>query len=206
MHNKISKQVDISKSSKVSGSKLSYYVRVKDYVEIRNSRIGKYTSISQFSIINKAKIGKFCSIGHGAYIGLWEHDTDVSTHPFYLYPHNGAFVKEYKDYKKDLIKTKIGNDVWIGAGAIVLKGINIGDGAIVGAGSIVTKDVMPYTVVVGNPAKYLKNRFNQKDINWLLKSKWWNLSRKDLKKIINKNAFESISKLKILTKKVKRFD
>jgi len=197
-NNIIGNRVDICETSKIDSSELKYYSRLKDYVEIRSSIIGEYSSVSQFSLVNKSVIGKFCSIGHGCYIGLWEHDTDVSTHPFPLYPHSGGFVDEYTDYKKDRITTMIGNDVWIGAGAIVKKGVNIGNGAIIGAGSIVTKDVKPYSIVVGNPAKHLKYRFSEEDVNWLQNIQWWNFNRDILRKIINKGGFESIDTLKLI--------
>ena len=194
-NNIFGKEVVVSDTAKVDSSELKYYSRLKDYVELRSTVLGEYSSVSQFSVINKSIIGKFCSIGHGSYIGLWEHDTDVSTHPFSLYPHSGGFVNEYIDYKKDTINTVIANDVWIGAGAIVKKGVTIGNGAIVGAGSVVTKDVKPYSVVVGNPAKHLKYRFSKKEINWLENIKWWDFKRDFLKIIIDEGGFKSLGAL-----------
>lgn len=81
----------------------------------------------------------------------------------------------------------IGNDVWIGYGAVILRGVSIGDGAIVGAGAVVTKDVDPYTIVGGVPAKTIRKRFNEKIIRQLLKIKWWDWSEK--KMIRNKSFF-----------------
>ncbi len=196
MTNKIAQKVVISDSAKVDSSILEFYSRLKDYCELRNSVLGEYSYISQFSIVNKTNIGKFCSIANGCYIGLWEHDTDVSTHSFFLYPHCGGFVDEYTDYKKDNIETNIGNDVWIGAGAIIMKGVTIGDGAIVGAGAVVTKDVEPYSIVVGSPAKHKKYRFNEKDREWLIKLQWWNFDRDVIKLIIDNGGFKSFNKFK----------
>ncbi len=196
MKNKISKIVLISENAKVESSTLAFYSRLKDYSEFRSSVLGEYSYISQFSIVNKTNIGKFCSIANGCYIGLWEHDIDVSTHSFFLYPHCGGFVDEYTDYKKDNIETNIGNDVWVGAGAIIMKGVVIGDGAIIGAGSVVTKNVESYSVVVGSPAKHLKYRFSNDDIEWLSSIKWWNFDRDYLKSIIREGGFSSIIKLK----------
>ena len=173
---------------------------MKDYSEIHNSTLGKYSYISQYSIVNKTKIGRFCSIANGCYIGLWEHNTDVSTHSFYLYEHSGNFVKDYKNYAKDNITTYIGNDVWIGANAVIMKGVKIGDGAIVGASAVVTKDVPPYAIVVGNPGKIIKYRYNEKEIKWLLKLKWWNFSRTKIKKLINKGAYDKFKVFKKLLK------
>lgn len=202
-NNIICEKVVISETAKVDLSELKYYSRLKDYVEFRNSTLGEYSYISQFSIVNKTNIGKFCSIANGCYIGLWEHDTDVSTHSFFLYPHCGGFVDEYTDYKKDIIETNIGNDVWVGAGAIVMKGVNIGNGAIIGAGAVVTKDVQPYSIVVGTPAKFVKYRYNEEDIKWLEDTKWWNFDRDYLKEIIKAGGFNSFEKFKAIIKSKK---
>ena len=203
MQNKIKKNVVVSATAKVSNSVLKYYSRLKDYTEVHNSILGKYSYVSQYSIVNKSKIGKFCSIANGCYIGLWEHDTDVSTHSFYLYEHCGNFVEGYTNYKKDNIKTSIGNDVWIGANSVIMKGIKISDGAIIGASSVVTKDVPPYAVVVGNPAKVIKYRYDKNDIEWLLNIKWWNFSRKKLKSIIEQGGFSDFKLFKKLLKELK---
>ena len=84
-------------------------------------------------------------------------------------------------------KTKIGNDVWIGHNVIILSGITIGDGAILAAGSIITKDVEPYTIVAGNPAKTIRKRFSENVIIELLDFKWWDLSNEQIDK--NKKLF-----------------
>jgi len=200
MKNKIYKKVSISNTAKVNSSILKYCSRLKDYSEIHNSTLGKYSYISQYSIVNKSKIGKFCSIANGCYIGLWEHNIDVSTHSFYLYEHSGNFVKGYKKYNKDNIETIIGNDVWIGANVVVMKGVSISDGAIIGASSVVTKDVPAYSIVVGNPARVIKYRYNKIDVEWFLNLKWWDFSRSKLKKIILKDGFNNFSIFKKLLK------
>jgi chloramphenicol O-acetyltransferase type B len=200
MENKIEEKVVVAKTAKVTGSTLKYYSRLKDYAEIYNSTLGKYSYISQYSIVNKTKIGKFCSIANGCYIGLWEHNTNVSTHSFYLYEHSGNFVKGYKNYDKDCIETKIGNDVWVGANAVIMKGVNIGNGVIIGASAVVTKDVPAYAIVVGNPAKVIKYRYDKKDIELLEQTKWWNFSRKKIKNIIENNGFNNFQLFKKLLK------
>ena len=193
MKNKIDRNVVVASTAKVINSNLKYYSRLKDYSEIHHSKLGQFSYVSQYSMVNKATIGKFCSIANGCYIGLWEHNTDVSTHSFYLYEHSGNFVKGYKNYDKDYIETKIGNDVWVGANSVILKGIKVSHGAIIGAGSVVTKNIPPYSIAVGNPAKVIKYRYEKEDIKWLLKIKWWNFSRKKLDILIQKNAFSDFS-------------
>lgn len=201
--NEIEDKVVVSDSAKVNNSKLKYYSRMKDYSEIHSSNLGEYSYISQYSIVNKSTIGKFCSISNGCYIGLWEHNTQVSTHSFYLYEHSGDFVEGYTDYDKDTIETVLGNDVLVGANAVIMKGVKIGDGAIIGASSVVTKDVPSYSVVVGNPARVIKYRYNKEDIEWLLQLKWWDFSRDKLKKIIDQNGFNDFNLFKKIVGAIK---
>ena len=196
--NIVEDRVEVSNLAKVKNSHLKYFSRLKDYAEIYESILGEYSYISQFSIVNKTKIGKFCSIASGCAIGLWEHNRAVTTHSFYLYEHSGEFVKGYRNYIKDEIWTKIKNDVWIGANSVILKGVSIGNGAIVGAGAVVTKDVPDYAIVVGNPARVIKYRYQREDIEWLLRLEWWNFSREKLKWIIDKGGFEDFELFKRL--------
>ncbi len=139
-----------------------------------------------FGKLEKTKliIGKFCSIAPNRVIimlgGL--HRTDwVSTYPF------NVFYKEFKHIKGIPFSkgdVKIGNDVWIGLDAVILSGITIGDGAVIGANSLVTKDVPPYAIVGGDPAKILRYRFDEKTIQKLLEIKWWDWSLVYIKKAI----------------------
>ena len=155
--------------------------------------IGDHTYIQKRSSLFNADFGKFCSIASGVSIGPGVHKTDgVSTHPvFYL--KNTPLAKIYCD--KDLFifskRTSIGYDVWIGEKAIVLDGVTIGTGAIIAAGSVVTKDVAPYAIVGGVPAKQIKLRFIESEIDLLLKSKWWDNTEDWLEK--NYNSFSNIT-------------
>lgn len=92
----------------------------------------------------------------------------------------GNPVEKYKSFEKEQIC--IGNDVWIASGVTINRGVKVGDGAIIGAGAVVTKDVPPYAVVVGVPAKILKFRFEQRIINELLEMKWWDWPQEKLNK------------------------
>lgn len=164
----------------LSDSNLEGFNVLFDDVQIISSKIGKQSYIQKRSTIVNSEIGKFCSIASNVNIGLGLHKINsVSTHPsFYL--NTTPLVKTFVN--RDLFvankKTKIGHDVWIGVGAIILDGINIGTGAIIGAGSVVTKDVDPYSIVGGVPAKHIKFRFEQNEISLLLKSEWWNFTDK----------------------------
>lgn len=145
-------------------------------------KIGKYTYgkpiIVSFRKEDRLTIGKFCSIADDVVIVLsGEHRYDrVSTFPL-----RSRFIykKERDTYSKGPVV--IGNDVWIGSRAIILSGVRIGDGAVIGAGAVVTKNVPPYAIVGGVPAKILKYRFSNEQIRKLLKIAWWNW---DIEKIL----------------------
>lgn len=196
MSNHLGEHVSVSPKAVVRNSTLHDYARLKDYAELIDSELGAYSYISQNSLVNKTQVGKFCSIGHGAYIGLWEHNMAVSTHSFYLYETSGNFVAGYKDYDKCALSTCVGNDVWVGANSVILKGRTIGDGAIVGAGSVVTRDVPPFAIVVGNPAKIVKYRFDPESIDFLLKLQWWNAPRGILQELVDRQLFNSLDDLR----------
>lgn len=118
------------------------------------------------------KIGAFCSIGKDVQIFLCgEHRVDwVTTYPFNVLWKSGKHLTGHPSSKGDII---IGNDVWIGREAVILSGITVGDGAVVGARAVVSKDVPPYTIVAGNPARMIRSRFEDHIAQKLLKIKWW---------------------------------
>lgn len=120
------------------------------------------------------KIGAFCSIASGVKIFLGgEHRADwVTTYPFNVYWEKGRQISGHPKTKGDVI---IGNDVWIGADAVILSGVSIGDGAVIGARALVASDVAPYAIHTGNPARLLKKRFDESTIQELLALEWWNL-------------------------------
>lgn len=121
------------------------------------------------------KIGKFCSISSKVTVFLnSEHRIDwISTYPFPFFSTKWTNAENISDYAINRGDVIIGNDVWIGYGAIIFSGVQIGDGAVIGAGAIVTKNVEPYTIVAGNPAHVIKKRFDDKTIKKLLAIKWW---------------------------------
>lgn len=138
---------------------------------------------------DKLVIGKFCSIACGAkfIFNSANHSlSSLSTYPFPIfYEEWDLDVKNITrawDNKGNIV---IGNDVWIGYEAIIMAGVTIGDGAIIGARAVVTKDIPPYTIVGGVPAKPIKKRFSQKNIDILLKIKWWDWSKERISKHIH---------------------
>jgi acetyltransferase-like isoleucine patch superfamily enzyme len=153
--------------------------------------IGRYTygfenlAIQQWNEGASLTIGSFCSLATNITIFLGgNHRTDwITTFPFghvYQEELGGTDIKGHPSTKGDLI---IGNDVWIGSGVTIMSGLTIGDGAVLSANSCVVKDVPPYHIVGGNPAKSIKQRFDEEIIELLLRLKWWELPVEDIKKI-----------------------
>lgn len=144
--------------------------------------MGKYSYIGHDSQITNTKIGAFCSISDHVYIGGAEHPMDwVSTSPVFQNVKNSGPTKRFSKFDLPSQKlTEIGNDVWIGHNVTIKQGVTIGHGAVVGSNALVTKDVPPYAVVGGIPAKVLKYRFNEETITLLLQSKWWEMNENEL--------------------------
>ena len=141
-----------------------------------------------------AKIGRYTSIASNVETIIGNHPTRtfVSTHPAFFSKEKQcgfSFVEDtifeeltYADEEKHHVV--IGNDVWIGQNAVILPGVHIGDGCIIGANSVVGSDIPPYSVVVGNPAKVVRKRFDDETIELLEKLEWWNKSEKQIQKLI----------------------
>jgi acetyltransferase-like isoleucine patch superfamily enzyme len=146
------------------------YSSIGDLSTVSNSLIGRYSSIGRNANIHNADVGSFCSISWNVTIGATSHPmTHPSTHAF---PYVSRF--QFVDQDKRIInRCNVGADVWVGANVIILPGITIGNGAVIGAGSVVTKDVPPYSVVAGSPARQIKLRFSDELISELETIKWW---------------------------------
>ena len=132
------------------------------------------------------EIGKFCSIAANVHIFLGgNHRVDwVTTYPFPAFSSFFPAAKEIVGHPATKGNVVIGNDVWIGNGATIMSGVTIGDGAVVGTMAVVAKDVKPYEIVVGNPARPIRKRFNDKIIANLLILQWWNLPMEEIEKIM----------------------
>ena len=167
---------------------------------VKNSFVGRGTYIGSNSKIGNTKIGRYCTIADNVRISLGRHpsDTFVSIHPAFFSTHaqgGFTFVKEAKFEEHITAKgskyfVEIGNDVWIGNNVLIMDGVTIGDGAIIAAGAVVNKDVPPFAIVGGLPAKFIKWRFNQDQIEALNKLQWWKKDMKWLQE--NAGLFEDI--------------
>lgn len=144
---------------------------------ISKCQFGRGTYVADFSVLFELKSGKFCSIGSGVCTATGKHPVreNIATTPsmFSINPANNLSFTDENLFEDATNPVVLGNDVWIGNGAILMAGITIGDGAIVGAGSVVTKSIEPYEIYVGNPAKSIGKRFSEEEIKRLEKLKWW---------------------------------
>lgn len=172
-------------------------IYVKPTIQNPNITVGDFTYIadSEFEshVTNfypwskdKLIIGKFCQIATGVEFIMNDANhqiSAVSTFPFYTLDGWDMEAPSASDmpFKGN---TVIGNDVWIGQNAVILPGVNIGDGAIIGANSVVGSNIAPYTIVAGNPAKVIRKRFDEELIDLMLRFKWWDKSITEINELI----------------------
>lgn len=160
---------------------------LKNFITNPNIQVGDYTYYHDREAPEKFEkenvimlytcrliIGNFCQIAHGTQFMMSDanHQIDgFSTYPFFV------FGEDWANYEPNFLRkgdTIVGNDVWFGYQSVIMPGVKIGDGAIIAACSVVTKDVPPYTIVGGNPAKMIRKRFDDQTIEKLLEIQWWN--------------------------------
>ena len=147
-----------------------------------NTSIGEYNYIGNGTMMANAQIGNYCSIAPYVKLGQMEHDLKcVSTSTHIFGPKHGI-----TDFTGDMSPTVIENDVWLAANVVVKQGITVHTGAVVGAGAVVTKDIPPYAIAVGVPAKVIGYRFCDSIIDNLLQSQWWQLPPKKAREICRK--------------------
>lgn len=157
------------------GNKLGKGTMASSKADLRNTTIGNYSYVAEYSELNCVDMGSYCSIGPSVHIGSMEHPYwKPSTSP-----------RLYREDCISEIRTVIGNDVWIGAHCSIKLGIKIGSGAVVGANSFVNKDVPPYSIVVGSPARVLKYRFDETVIEKIQATKFWEKDPIAAKELLN---------------------
>lgn len=193
----LNNSIEIGHSTKVRGARLSQNVRIGAHCNSQKGGIGPYSYMGDYCELPQTEIGKFCSIAAHVTLAAGNHPVEyLSTSPYTYSPIKNSFTEKqlypqeffYTDEKHKYL-CKIGNDVWIGTGAMLVcgsKALNIGNGAVVAAGAVVTKDVPPYAVVVGCPARVLKYRFSDEMISKLEKEKWWDKDEEWIRKSVEK--------------------
>jgi len=187
-----------------SRSAISRKAKINRGVKVVNSMVDRYSYVGGGSWVVGADIGSFCSIACDVYIGLAGHTLDfLSTSPIFTEVHNGTGYTWVDNnmfaYKNK--RTIIGSDVWIGHGAKILSGISVGYGAVIAAGAIVTKNIPPYAIVGGVPAKIIRYRFSDSIISQLLDVKWWEWPEEKIKSnisIFNKSKINNELIVRIL--------
>lgn len=199
---------------KYPSSKYKGVVLLKNCITNPNITIGDYTYFDGrespetfetdnvvFGYTSKLTMGKFCQIAYGSRFILNDANHQMngfSTYPFYHFGEMSEFCKDWKSYEPTMPQkgdTVIGNDVWFGRECMIMPGVTIGDGAIIGARAVVVKDVPPYTIVAGHPAKEIRKRFSQEVIEKLQEIKWWDWPMEKITKNIPTIVSADIDKL-----------
>jgi len=152
---------------------------------LENVELGDYSYVERRGYFQNAVIGKFSNIAANVRVGPTMHPVDRPTLHHFPYRRRAYGFAETDDeaffaWRAEQVAT-IGHDTWIGHGAIVMPGVSVGDGAVVGSGAVVTKDVPPYTIVVGVPAKFVRERFDRATAEVLRSIRWWDWTHEQLK-------------------------
>ena len=165
-------------TSQIIESEFEKHVTIFDTTKLYKCKIGAYSYIQMNGRIFNCEIGRFCSIAASVSIAPGMHDLNiVTTHPsFYFFTKSIPKIFVTEDKLELYKKVTIGHDVWIGEKVVILDGVKVGNGSVIASGAIVIKDVEPYTIVGGVPAKYIKHRFDEETIEIFQKSEWWNYS------------------------------
>ena len=173
-------------SANVDVDKTAYIYRG---VKAKNASIGAHTYIANNTDIENAEIGMYCSIADHCRIGMSGHSLSyLSTSPIFTQTVNGLqerwIDKDVFKHKSEEERVFLGNDVWVGSHVLINGGVTVGHGAVIGAGAVVVKDVPPYAIAGGVPAKVIRSRFSNEVIEKLLELQWWNLPDETLKEHI----------------------
>ncbi len=183
-HNKIESGAMIARDVSVKNSQIDSFANIAHNAEILKARIGKRSSIGRYTKIRYSEIGAYCAISWDVTIGADHHPTNRISGSAAFFQKRFGLVEENLS-KGEIPVTHIGNDVLIGCNSVIKSGVKVGDGAVIGSGAVVIKDVEPYEIVGGVPAKHIGWRFEEETREKLLKSCWWNWDDELIKKNID---------------------
>ncbi|MBV9740029.1 MAG: chloramphenicol acetyltransferase [Hyphomicrobiales bacterium] len=178
----------VDPTAQVRSSKLGRYTEIGARTRLLESELGDYSYIVNDADMAYTIVGKFCSIAAMTRINPGNHPMWRASQAHFTYRASAYFEGEadedaFFDWRRSH-RVALGNDVWVGHGAIVLPGRRIGDGAVIAAGAIVTKDVPPYTIVGGNPARIIRPRFPRAIAERLSRLAWWDWSHGELRRAL----------------------
>jgi phosphonate metabolism protein (transferase hexapeptide repeat family) len=197
----LDKNPSVHPTAMIVDTVLGAWTEVGARTSIEETVMGDYSYVVNDSQIIYAKIGKFCSIASHTRINPGNHPLDhAALHHFTYRSRQYQFAEDHETFFnwRRSNQVTIGHDVWIGHGAVVLPGVNIGTGSAIGAGAVVTKDVPPFMVVVGVPAVRIRERFSRAIQEAILRIKWWNWPRNQLKSALK--DFRTLSAEKFVSK------
>jgi len=185
MIKRLDKEPCISENCQLHNVELGEYTEVGIYNVFENIKLDDFSYTGQFCTLQNVEIGKFSNIASMVRIGPTDHPMDRPTMHHFTYRRMKYGFAETDDelfyqWRAEQV-AYIGHDTWIGHGAIIMPNVRIGNGAVVGSGAVVTKDVDPYTIVVGVPAKPIRQRFAEDTVRKLEEIKWWDWSYETIK-------------------------
>jgi len=174
---KITRTPIVHGTARVRDCELGDFVEIHEHAQLRDSRVGKYSYLLEYVSLLNTDLGRFCAVAAMTRMGAPNHPfARVSQHRFtytpeYYWPEHQRDTEFFAERSADCVR--VGNDVWCGHNATILPGVTIGDGAVIAAGAVVTRDVAPYMVVAGVPARTIKRRFDKLAAERLQRLAWW---------------------------------